>query len=448
MTSDLRSRELDEVLRRNYTNDDLWDAYGIVAGVKPFTEHFPRADIHKLMSPDILHQLIKGTFKDHLVAWVQAYVTKYNRPAKAKRIMDDIDRRIAAAPAFPGLRRFPQGRNFKQWTGNDSKALMKRMRDDLVEFNTHRLVFERLGIRPDGFSLPRQHSLVHYVDRIILFGSPNGLSSSITESKHISAVKEPWRASSKDNPLDQMIRNITRKTKIDAARIEFGRRGMLNHSVLREAEIHMGVHVLDDDEQQGIAAGWIGQEDGNGGAQGDDEDDAEGFEGDPEDDTTRDVVTLSAKYAFPRPVGAVAAAINQPTLDALCRRFLYDQLYPDAVAADDLPLDQCPALISNIPVYYSAAAVFYAPSDLIGPGGMQREMIRSNPSWRNEYGRYDTVLVQNNAEDEGYPMRGMWVARVPNFLAFSDEYTRYTCALVEWYKPCSEVPDPLTALKA
>lgn len=57
--------------------------------------------------------------------------------------MDDIDRRfvsrvfmivfwlnsiffrIAAAPAFPELRRFPEGRNFKQWTGNDSKALMK-----------------------------------------------------------------------------------------------------------------------------------------------------------------------------------------------------------------------------------------------------------------------------------------------------------------------------------
>jgi hypothetical protein len=33
--------------------------------------------------------------------------------------------RIALAPPFPGLRRFKQGRNFQQWTGNDSKALMK-----------------------------------------------------------------------------------------------------------------------------------------------------------------------------------------------------------------------------------------------------------------------------------------------------------------------------------
>jgi hypothetical protein len=35
--------------------------------------------------------------------------------------------RIAAAPPFSGLRCFPQGRGFKQWTGDDSKALMKVM---------------------------------------------------------------------------------------------------------------------------------------------------------------------------------------------------------------------------------------------------------------------------------------------------------------------------------
>jgi hypothetical protein len=32
---------------------------------------------------------------------------------------------IALAPPFAGLRRFPEGRGFKQWTGDDSKALMK-----------------------------------------------------------------------------------------------------------------------------------------------------------------------------------------------------------------------------------------------------------------------------------------------------------------------------------
>jgi len=93
--------------------------------VKPFTSYFPRANIYELLTPDLLHQLIKGTFKDHLVTWIESYLFHVHSKAVAQRIMDDIDHRIAVVPSFPGLRRFPEGRNFKQWTGNDSKALMK-----------------------------------------------------------------------------------------------------------------------------------------------------------------------------------------------------------------------------------------------------------------------------------------------------------------------------------
>jgi hypothetical protein len=111
---------------------------------KPFTSEFPRADIHEIIAPDILHQVIKGTFKDHLVAWVEDYLVLTHGRNNANLILDDIDRRsvsslmtlsslthttppfsIALLPSFPGLRRFPQGRGFKQWTGDDSKALMK-----------------------------------------------------------------------------------------------------------------------------------------------------------------------------------------------------------------------------------------------------------------------------------------------------------------------------------
>jgi hypothetical protein len=40
-------------------------------------------------------------------------------------VLASVTTRIAAVPLFPGLRRFPEGRGFKQWTGDDSKALMK-----------------------------------------------------------------------------------------------------------------------------------------------------------------------------------------------------------------------------------------------------------------------------------------------------------------------------------
>ena len=58
-------------------------------------------------------------------------------------------------------------------------------------------VFRTLGVRPSGFSLPRQHSLFHYQRMIEDFGAPGGLCSSITESRHITAVKKPWRRSNR-----------------------------------------------------------------------------------------------------------------------------------------------------------------------------------------------------------------------------------------------------------
>jgi hypothetical protein len=60
---------------------------------QPFTMRFPRADIHELLTPDLLHQVIKGTFKDHLVQWVEDYLKKTYGPSKGDGILDEIDRR-------------------------------------------------------------------------------------------------------------------------------------------------------------------------------------------------------------------------------------------------------------------------------------------------------------------------------------------------------------------
>jgi hypothetical protein len=42
--------------------------------------------------PDLLHQIIKGTFKDHLVDWVSEYLFIPHSDAQAKKILDDIDK--------------------------------------------------------------------------------------------------------------------------------------------------------------------------------------------------------------------------------------------------------------------------------------------------------------------------------------------------------------------
>ncbi|KAJ7891839.1 hypothetical protein B0H14DRAFT_2560542 [Mycena olivaceomarginata] len=69
----------------------LSDDYGVRSDILPFTHGFPRADIHELLTIALLHQLIKGKFKDHLVAWVNEYLHLEHGEKRALEIMQDID---------------------------------------------------------------------------------------------------------------------------------------------------------------------------------------------------------------------------------------------------------------------------------------------------------------------------------------------------------------------
>ncbi|KIM40548.1 hypothetical protein M413DRAFT_73023, partial [Hebeloma cylindrosporum] len=466
-----RSHQRTDFLIACFDPGILWNDFGIRCDylARPFTYNFPRADIHELLASDLLHQVVKGTFKDHIVAWIYEYLAIQHGEARAHEITQDIDRRISAVPIFPGLRRFPDGRNFEQWTGNDSKALMKvflaaivgyvpsdmvrcvaalldfcyiarqnsltskdldKLDDALARFHQFREVFIEAGVRVD-ISLPRQHSLKHYHRSIQLFGSPNGLCSSITESKHIDAVKKPWRCSSRHEPLFQMLRRISREEKLHAACREFARQGMMDGSTSSyTAMIYAGgaptvpepeneEEGLDDDEDLGPTSG-------------------------PK-------VLSSIKLAkraepkYPDSLVQLADHIQQPHFPTALRQFIWQQLNPDSdIPAHTIPVADCPDLHGRLKVYHSAIARFYAPSDISGVGGMCHERIRSIPCWRGKQPRRDTVFVETDPDVPG--MRGMAIGRVLLFFSFSLRGTFYPCALVNWLVLRSNEPDPETGL--
>ena len=97
----------------------------------------------------------------------------------------------------------------------------------LYNFRQLHEVFRIPGVRPTGFSLPRQHALFHYRRQIEDFGAPGGLCSSITESRHITAVKKPWRRSNRYDALGQMLQVNQRLEKLAAMGSDFVSRGML-----------------------------------------------------------------------------------------------------------------------------------------------------------------------------------------------------------------------------
>ncbi|KAJ6609225.1 hypothetical protein B0H10DRAFT_2298332 [Mycena sp. CBHHK59/15] len=370
-----------EALFEAFDHKTLWDDYGIIPDVLPFTWGFPQADIHELLSPDLLHQVIKGTFKDHLVTWVGEYLEQVHGKSDVKKIMADIDRRIAAVPPFPGLCRFPEGRGFKQWTGDDSKALMKRnvvgeatliaIDAALARYHQERQIFEESGVCPNGFCLPRQHSLTHYRYLIQEFGAPNGLCSSITESKHIKAIKEPWRRSSRYEALIQMLTINDRLDKLAAARIDFVERGMLSGPSARP--------LLPTPDPPPQAA--------------DEDDDG----GDTGERTILGEVMLAKTPTrkYPRDPHRLAAQLRLPTLPDLIRHFLYAQNNPDhAVPLRNIPLADCPDYPQSV----------------------------------------------KDAELSGF--RGLLATWVLLFMSFKSEGVMYPCALVTWFSAIGDEPCP------
>lgn len=202
--------------------------------VHPFWVDLPHCNIFGCMTPDILHQLHKGVFKDHTVKWATASVEGTD---------DEVDRRFRAMTAHLDLRYFRKGISMiSQWTGTEYKNMEKvflgviagaaesrviravRAVIDFVyyaHFETHtqeslanlqkawntfhqyKHVFLENDIR-DHFNIPKLHSMMHYVESIRLLGTADGYNSEGSERLHIDFAKVGYRASNRKQYISQM----------------------------------------------------------------------------------------------------------------------------------------------------------------------------------------------------------------------------------------------------
>lgn len=146
---------------------------------------------------------------------------------------------------------------------------------------------------------------------------------------------------------------------------------------------------------------------------------------------------------YPKDLEKLALHIQQPQFPLALRQFLYQHHYPDS---ENLPshVADCPPFAGKINVHHSAVATFYSPSDLCGAGGMLRERVRSNPSFKGNP-RRDTVFVVTDESQPG--MQGMVIARVFLFFSFHYRHKDFSCAFVNWFIPHdTEQPDDDTGM--
>lgn len=134
------------------------------------------------------------------------------------------------------------------------KDTLAQMDAAIASFHHEHKIFRDAGVY-DDFSLPCQHSLCHYWYMIQKFGTPNGLCLSITQSKHIKTIKEPWCCSSCNEPLGQMLLTNQQLDKLVAAHVDFASHRMLDGLLMAANMPAPPLHDEDNDIMIGDAPG-------------------------------------------------------------------------------------------------------------------------------------------------------------------------------------------------
>jgi hypothetical protein len=416
----------------------------------PWWANLPGIDFHACITPDLLHQVHQGLFKSHAMKWV------YERMTKPR-----VDERFASMTRAKDLRHFKRGvSKVKQWTGRETKEMMKtflavivehkKIPEDLVmlirtmldfAYLAHsarmteteleeledmlstmgrlRSILIRLGIyageeRWDG--IPKWHMVTHYPDSIRELGTPDGYNTEAPEYLHIVYVKRGWAASNKRNAIPQIIKYCQR---LEALRMH---RAYLDeyYGISERSGAVPPSTVLPDEEDEVVASADVksGQRSGGG---GDDDDDWEDvFEDDEDDEDAGEEVEvggeteasdLPLEVEYPHPIHALAM---WPTQKGLCERDLIDQYgASDLLPALKVFLGQSPCgqrlflLPSDLFDVWHKLTLNHLPLFFAPDEPLHRDVVRAQPAIADGHGglrrqpTFDTALFLKDPDAFG-----------------------------------------------
>ncbi|KAG8697208.1 hypothetical protein FRC11_000180, partial [Ceratobasidium sp. 423] len=225
----------------------LFVSEGLKPFGKPFWADLPHTNIFTCLTPDILHQLHKGVFKEHLMNWCVKLVTKALGSASA------IDNRYKLMPRHSELRHFFSGiTTLKQSTAKEHRQMQKvfigamhglvpdrvlraviavidfiyyaqlpvhtditleLLDDALTRFHEFKGVFVEYDIRSD-FNINKVHSMIHYSESIRQLGTADGYNTETPERLHIEFAKRAYQATNRHNFFQQMTVYLERRERV------------------------------------------------------------------------------------------------------------------------------------------------------------------------------------------------------------------------------------------
>ncbi|KAJ7911973.1 hypothetical protein B0H13DRAFT_2478875, partial [Mycena leptocephala] len=420
----------------------------------PFWKDLPHCDIFQCFTPDILHQLHKGVFKEHISSWATASLGGTEAANE-----EEIDLRFRAMPSHPGLRHFKQGISLvSQWTGNEFKQMEKiflgvlngaadpkvlravrgvldfiyyahfethtdaslaKLEEAWKLFHANKDVFVTKEIR-EHFNIPKIHSMQHYVDMIRALGTADGYNTELSERLHIDCAKLGYAASSKKEYVRQMTTWLMRREAIDrfASYLQWAIPGYL-------VELN---DALDDSPDAD---------------ESDDDSDLDDIVDSPSGN--QPAYTIAKKAPFAR-VTVTSLESDYGAADFLSHleNFLRDETI--------LP-GRFHEITATFPVY--KRVVIKIPAVVQVSDGITNDPIRavcataSNGLKRAKTAQFDTVLARKERPTTLPKRLSLFAARVRTIFALPVEYGRFPVPLayVEWYRPLNQFDTDLGMYK-